>query len=506
MSTRPFRGLSPSSLTQSESFLPVAAITMEVCALYPWALWLSQVPGLGWQGTPVSLVSTIAILSLAYLSTTLGEGRRLKALPRIAMLLGNFLVLAFVLRLEHNGGISLWESGWPSFAAGNKGVLIAGAVYGVYILFRGVSLGREPIAFDRLYRSFTIGLVSLGVVLLLWSFGAASDSWPAVTGNVGVLVACFFFAGLSGLALSNYVTMQTEARRIAKRAPSLSRRWTVLALLIALVVSILGFSIANASSLDPSILRTPFLMAANAIGLFLVYVIGYPLGYIAAGLIFAFKWFLSLVAKDAPKPEFQLPQAFRPARDPDQVTGANTELLLKILVAAEWALLVLAIALGFFLLVRFYLKGRSSRPNTDFDETSESLWSKEEFLSGLKNFLRGIKASLRKKIFPPGSQDAAPVLARGREDTAGTLGLRAMYQALLTEGRRTGNGKKEAETPHEYASRLGTRFPVMSKEVHVLTEEYVLERYAHLPAPTEKISALNDLWRRVRTLFPKIPG
>jgi len=76
----------------------------------------------------------------------------------------------------------------------------------------------------------------------------------------------------------------------------------------------------------------------------------------------------------------------------------------------------------------------------------------------------------------------------------------------LTEGRRAGNGKKEAETPHEYASRLGTRFPVMSQEVHLLTEEYVLERYAQRLAATEKISALNDLWRRARALFPRILG
>ena len=423
----------------------------------------------------------------------------MKASIRIAWLLGNFLFLALLLRLEQGGGYPLWDTRWLSYASTHKGVLIFGALYGSYLIWRGISLGREPIGFDRLHRTFTLGLAGLGMLLLLWSFGAAGAAWGPITVSVGILVALFFFAGLAGLALSNYIAMQQEARRIAKRAPSLSQRWTVLALIIALAVSLLGLGLANVAFVNLSALRAPLVWAAQGIGLILVYAIAYPMGYLAEGIIYAIKWLLALVGRKGTPPNFQLPQAVHLTPQPTQGTGNG--LLGNGLVVAEWALLIAVIGFVLYLLVRFYLRSRTARQQTDFEETSESLFTKERFLADLLAFFMGLWASLRRRAALPVQ---VPVAARAgaTEDESRTYTLREIYRGLLSEGRRAGSAKKDGETPHEYAMRLGLAIPPAAQDVRTITEEYARERYGAQPAPAAKLPELNLLWRRIRSFFP----
>lgn len=109
--------------------------------------------------------------------------------------------------------------------------------------------------------------------------------------------------------------------------------------------------------------------------------------------------------------------------------------------------------------------------------------AKSGFVADLRAFVAGLWASWRRRVAHKSALPATANPAATGEDDARTLTLREMYRGLLWEGRRAGSSKKEGETPHEYAARLGHAMPPAAQDMHVLTEEYSQERYGPHPVP-----------------------
>ena len=82
-----------------EGLLPAPALAMEALWLYPWMVWISSRDVVTWVDPPLGLGSTLAVLAVAYVS-----GRRVPQsgglAGRWALLIGNVLLVALLLRLE----------------------------------------------------------------------------------------------------------------------------------------------------------------------------------------------------------------------------------------------------------------------------------------------------------------------------------------------------------------------------------------------------------------------
>jgi hypothetical protein len=246
-----------------------------------------------------------------------------------------------------------------------------------------------------------------------------------------------------------------------------------------------------------TLLRTPLVWAANGIGLILVYVIGYPLGYVAALGVFVLRWFLALINKDGTAPTIQLPQ--RPdlekiAREPKDA-GFWGDLL----VFGKWAVLIGLLALCVYLLVRYLMRKRDRQTAAEFEETSESIFNRDQFWKDVLAFWRGLFSRFKRPI--PARGRAGAGRPADHADDGRTLSMREIYGALLVEGERAGTPREEAETPHEYARRLAGANGAAGPDLETITEGYVRERYGSLPTPTERVPFLNQVWRRVRGLI-----
>ena len=170
-----------------------------------------------------------------------------------------------------------------------------------------------------------------------------------------------------------------------------------------------------------------------------------------------------------------------------------------VLTAGKWGLLAIVVIIVVFILLRAYRRHRNREEGDGEQEFSESLWSWRRVRSDLFGWLRGLLWFLRRS---GEAQDlAVPPAAARDDDKERLLDVRALYRGLLWEGKAAGRGKRDRETPFEYADRLTTALPETKADVLGITNEYVQARYGHQRVPEERSVALNGIWRRLRRLL-----
>jgi len=74
-----------------------------------------------------------------------------------------------------------------------------------------------------------------------------------------------------------------------------------------------------------------------------------------------------------------------------------------------------------------------------------------------------------------------------------------IYRALLKWGRRSGLPHLLSETPTEYGSRLGKRFPSLSEEIEGIVEAFNLAVYGEMTLDGEQMTLAELSWRRMRS-------
>ena len=489
----------PGGMTAAR-LLPIPAMLIEALWIFPWMVAISGSDAVNWRDPPLGLGSTLLFLAVAYLSSGYagggGRGRR----AQTATLLGTLVLLAFLLRVEQGGGFALWDTGWGSHALDNLQKLVAGFLFGAYLMWRGHSLSREHISFDRVYKTFIFGLFALAVLLVIWGSAGNSDGFTPVDVSTGVYVAAFFFTGLAALALSNFRAIQEEARQLGSNAQGLHRRWISMTVTVALFLVLVGLGISTVVSLRfITSLRGPLDAISHGLFVALLYGVIWPLSFVAGGLFFVARWLIGLIRGDPEPPELTSPFSLEDARR----TAENQEMngiVQNLVTAGKWGLLALVIVVVLLILLRFYFRRRASRVDPDAEEVSESLWSWAQFLQDVRSFVLGLFAALGRR-FARGSEQMVPVAARIAREDGRMLHIREIYQGLLWEGRQAGRAKRREETPSEYASRLGGAMPGSASDVEELTREYVLARYGHREPVDEQVPLLNRLWRRLRPTF-----
>ena len=493
------RGIRPllrgAVLLKTEHLLAAAAILLEALRVYPLLLYVSSWEGTTWRHPPLGLGSTLLVLTFAYLSARHVATRWPGWPVRLAALAGTIALAGLLLRLEQGGDHALLDHTWGAFAREHLQKLGAGALFGVYLIWRGLAVGREELTFDRFYRPFVVSFLALGALMVIWSAGARSGSFAPMGVSVGLYIATFFFAGLFALALSNFQAIQEEARRLGSAAETVSRRWIAVALGVTLSFVLAALGLASVVSLDfVTYVRNPLSTLGNWLLLAFLYGIALPLSYVAAGVTYVVRWLVSLLQPDQPPPQLNAPsaQGFRRLADAEEGTRIPPELI----TAAKWGLLALVITILLFLLLRAFVSHRATQRETGVEEVSESLWSWQAFQTDLRSFLKNLFGFLKR---PDRRTEKVPVHVAGTSlDEETVLGIRDIYRGLLWESERAGRPRRQGETPLEFAARLDGPIPGASAEIHGITQEYVLARYGHQAVPQERLPLLNSLWRRLR--------
>ena len=74
----------------------------------------------------------------------------------------------------------------------------------------------------------------------------------------------------------------------------------------------------------------------------------------------------------------------------------------------------------------------------------------------------------------------------------------AAYAGLLGWGRRSGLTAAASETPVEYGTRLGQRFPRLKTEIELIIESFNRELYGQMPTDQTALTGIRSARNRMR--------
>jgi hypothetical protein len=478
--------------------LSLLVIMIEVSWIYPWLLLLEEWPYLGWHRPPLSLAASIMLLVSAYATTRWLVSRTASVRwLRTAMVVGSLISIFLVIRIEYHTGLGWWNGIWyintaqileHSFSEAHP--LVLALPVAAYLWWRGIRLGRRPLTKGDIFRSFATGIGALVVLIFVWWAGLGTRSLETLASTITPYVATLFFFGLVSLALSNL--LQVRERILPEdRTRYFAGRWLLIMLLV--VGSIVLAAVAAASLFSPefvNILTSGLRSIWEAVTSGLRYLL-IPLAYLAAGLVYAGRWIVSLITKDVPPDPFQAPGSGQvpplpEPGDPLTIPGMVTVVL-------RWVLLAVVCGVVILLLARAVRRYRAQRGKTEVDETSESLWSWIGFKSDMLLFLRSLLGRLRRRM-----DRAIPTVIRSRRpkrgESEGTLSIRQLYGCLLRRAAELGVPRQQWETPYEYAERLNLALPGSTGPVIQITELYVAARYGESVADGQQVGDATRLW------------
>ncbi|MBI2847687.1 MAG: DUF4129 domain-containing protein, partial [Chloroflexi bacterium] len=482
---------------------PLTVVLMETLWIYPWLVWVGNIPSFKEPRPPLSLWSLLLLLGLSlFISRTfLSRGWRL-GLVRLGIVVAGLVAVFISIRLEYDAGSAAFGSEWFIHTAqifldgfSRSHTLTIAPVIGVLVWWRGISWGRSPLDFRDIYRAFVVGLVALVFLIIT----RRAISFGEQTSSTGLYVAGFFLFGLSALALSNLQSIQQKMRAHNEAATLFSRRWIYLLFGVAVSVVLVGVAITSLLSREFVALLERFLGLAYNI---LLQVLGYlfvPLGYLADGLFRALQFIINLFRRDAPA-TFPSVNMSPISGSPESITpGAISP---QVIMAIKWGIFALLIAALVFILVKAVSRYRASRDETDIDEFDESLWSWAGFRADVRLFLRAIRQNLGAKVRKPSSSKQAPLWHAIQFPDM--MSIREIYRHLLREAAGVGTGRRRYETPGEYARRLGQVLPEGNEELSEITALYVGARYGELRIEEKQLGHANQLWKFLYGILDKL--
>ncbi|MFH1560931.1 MAG: DUF4129 domain-containing protein [Chloroflexota bacterium] len=483
--------------------VPLLAVFLEVLWIYAWFAWIGTLGTISWPTTPIGLEGAVALAMAAEATTRLVlayewplRWTRVVALPAMAV----FLVA--LVRIEMGGGYALWDAQWFQYASLHISPLVGSLAFGVYLLWRGMSIGRETLSFEDLYPKFLVGLVALVVLFVLWRCSPGVNESGAALGSTELYVVAYFSTGLVGLALLKLVAIRQEALRHEDASAPPSRLWLTLTLGVVLAILAVGIGVGSIFSLDllnlwlhPLNILAQWIVVALFISV--VYLVGFP----AAGLIYILHFLVSIFGLAQPP---QRPNPLEPFEVREKVEGQGIELLPpEAVLILKGVLVALVVVLVVYLLARTLFRYRRGRVvDEGVEQISESLWSWKEISSDLLSLLIRLLRWLM--LFKGERSKASPPPAAAMvddEDDDRIFPVRELYQGLLWEGTRTGFPRQPAATPYEYQRTLEHRLPAPATELEAITHAYVAERYGSTQLEAEQLVSLNRLWRRLRAML-----
>ena len=480
--------------------LPPLAVLMEALWAYPWFVWIGDWHVLNWPAPPLTLASAVLLPATAMLMSRAALARNWAPARTLSVVLPVLLLqLGLIVRLNLGGGHALWDFGWWGYAVEQRAIIAGALAFGVYLLWRGISIGMETPSFEAIYRRFLFGLTALVLLLAFMAMIPGADEPRRSLESTGFYVIGFLSIGLLSMGLVNLKTIWDEMLRRDEASSAVSRRWFSMLLGVVFAVIAVSLVVAGAFSFN---LATALLHPLRVLGDWLltvfIYVVAFPLGVIASVLIYVFRFLASLLPRGEPPQPLSIQG---PAEMQRVVEGQGTHSFPpEAALVLKWGLVALLVALVVFILARTLIRySRGRRRDEEIEEVSESLWSWDGFKTDLRSFLSRLLGRFKRKR-PVVPAAASPPLSIAREtDTGAVFTVRDIYRGLLWEARRSGVPRHQSETPSEYKGRLETSIESEDEAIQAITEAYIEERYGRMDASGERLSALNRSWRSLRS-------
>ena len=476
--------------------IPILVVLMELLWAYAWLIWISGWDTWGWEGTPLNIFSCILLVVFTEVVSRVSLNRdwSLKRV-RLMVLPSSILLLLILVRWNLGGGYSLWDAGWLAFAGEHIGATVIALIFGVYLVWRGIAGSVPRFYFSDLYRKFIIGMVALVLLLVIWGFTAGRDT---IWSSAGGFIISFFGSGLLGLGIVNLQALRAGLLQHKEDISAFRRRRVTM--MIALGLAILGIAVAVASAFSNNIWGS----IVHGLGRLLDWILialGYifiPFGYILEALIYAGRWLIRLITGGDQPIKFNLMDM----SDLQKMAEGQAPLSMPpaVFMAIKWGLLAVIIGLLVFFLARMLIRYWEGKTPKDIEEIHETVFSWKVVKFDLRMLFAWLFRWMRrsKKAAAAGMYQPPRPSLDGENGQGADYNVRELYQALLWEGRRMGTARRPAETPYEYRKRLAERIDRAAGEIDVLTEAYIIERYGQVDLPSDKVSFLNRVWRKLK--------
>jgi hypothetical protein len=472
-------------LTLDSLVLP-GVVLMELLAAYPWLEWFASLPFRPVETLPLGLASALVIILFPTLAARLALQTRLSlGKARAAVLAPSLLLMLLLVRLGAGGGYGLGDPAWLDFARRNLPAVGAGLAMGIWLLWRGVSVGSAYFNVKSVQRLLLTGAATLAVLSLLWLITTGGDTSGA--GQLRHYVLGFFAIGMLTSGVAGFANVDWPSGAGHWSGPSF-RHWLLVVSGTAGILILLGWLLAGALAFDSAQLLAPLGVVAEWLLTALVYVIGYPVGFLLTGVA----WVVALLRGwFGQQPLPTRPEAPNIAKwlEESRARSGAAEPLVAFEVL-KWLILALVIGAVIFLIVRAFRRSFYRADSGEVSEERQSLWSWRSLGDDLGAPFRRL-AGLRRRR----AEGASPIWD---EETGLPPDPRAVYARLLEEGRLAGQPRRETETPLEYILALGPLAGGEKPGLEEITASYMAYRYGGEAAGTDKLGRLRETWLRLR--------
>ncbi len=418
------------------------------------------------------------------------------------------LLIVWYARLYAGSG-PIWQGAWlvavfQDFQA--LGARIAAPI-GIIVLlallwWRGLQLGQMKIEHEQAATSFKIGFAALvAALLLIGTVDATARAGLAI--QLGLTLPVFLFVGLLSLSLARLAEIQRARRAQGTSQADPTRSWLIamLALSGALVILLLGLEQAFSyhTLLGVAAALTPVWDGITAV-----------IGWIVTGLAFILFWLLSPFVsaiqatfnKMAPPNQISKP----PSHSKPPLAGkGGASLPNEWLIAGQWVLITLGVLILLVIFIRLFRRIRAWRYDEALDEERENLGAANVLGAQLRALLANLAARFQRK---PSDEDDS--------DARSHHPMRALYQRVLRQAAAHGLGRHAAETPQEFALRLGPAVAAPSSgaapdiadpDLGALTRAYEQARYGdYEPSAGELATLAQDADRLIRRIAQQPSG
>ena len=486
----------------ADVFTPSAVVLMECFWLYPWLVYFGKLPEIRVQKTPLSLLSLIFILGLSFITTRFFLKRKWPmAWIQTSIMACGLVIIFLVLRLEYSTGFPLFSGQW--FVAYGQTLFNFfshihpfgfALIAGLYLWWRGISLGRSRLYFENIYTSFLIQLATMVILIIIWGLSFKNEAIQTLTSDIGIYVAGFFFFGLVSLAVSNLKIVQEKIKTKGESSKNFGRRWLSIILGVIGGIVLLGIGFASIFSTQWVASLQRLLGGISDAYSNVVYYLFLVVGFLVEWIYYIGKWIIDLFTHEIP-PQPPQPQDLGTTEFPKvKVYPFPPEVILII----KWTLFTLILIIVLFLIIRTIRRSRS-KTDEDLEEEQESLWSWGNFKSDIAAFFRMLFQRSQRKLKSVEANES--LKWQSEEDITRRLSIREIYQHLLWQGARLRIPRERYETPSEYAGRLGHFAPDSIEPLQEITSLYLDVRYGERQIEDKKTDEANTVWEKLLNLL-----
>ena len=406
-----------------------------------------------------------------------------------------------ILRLNFDVGIPLFSSQWFTTYGqvllhffSNIHPFGFAITAGLYLWWRGISLGRSRLYFENIYTSFLVQLATLVLLVIVWGFTYKNKAVHTLTSDIGIYIAGFFFFGLVALAVSNLKIVQERIKTKGESSKNFGRRWLSIILGVIGGIVLLGIGFASIFSTQWVASVQRLLNSISDVYAKVVECLFYAVGYLVQLIYYICLWILSLFNHKKP----ELPSNPFDLANPNTKDRTPGALPPWVLLTIKWALFILVITIVLFLIIRTIRRSRS-KTDEDLEEEQESLWSWGGFKSDVITFFKMILQRFQRKAKPVPSS-VSPIW-QPEGDVKRRLSIREIYRHLLWQGARLRIPRESYETPSEYAGRLGRFAPDSTEPLQEITGLYLDVRYGERQIEEKKTDDANTVWEKLLSIL-----